>query len=141
MTSAGLVRASWAGTAVFAVAAFAAVVVEHLEPISLGVDVVLFGLGCLAFLGAIVVAARRSREVEMGIGGLFFLAGSAPKQIRTHLLGALGVQVVVAFLTASLRIFTPLAGGMLVPVFGLGMAGLWGARFGEFPARRKASHP
>jgi hypothetical protein len=45
------------------------------------------------------------------------------------------VQVVVALVTAIARPFTGLAFGILVPVFGLGLAGLWGARRGSFPSR------
>ena len=48
---------------------------------------------------------------------------------------SLAVEVGVAFLTASLRVFTPLAFGLLVPMFALGMSGLWGSRFGVFPPR------
>lgn len=132
----GIIRSSWASTAVFAVLSAAAVVASSLQPFALALDVVLFLGGCGVFLWALAVAAGRSREVEMGIGGLFFLAGSAPRPVRRSLLASLATQVVVAFATAGLRIFTPLAGGMLVPVLGLGMAGLWGARHGSFVARR-----
>jgi hypothetical protein len=70
--------------------------------------------------------------VAIGIGGLYFLAGSAPKKVQAHLMGSLAVEVVVAIFTASVRVFTSLAFGILVPVFGLAMAGLWGARHGVF---------
>lgn len=133
---AAIVRASWWGTGVFVTAAVSGVLSESLQGVALAVDVVLFALGCGAFLWALVVAAGRSRQVEMGIGGLFFLAGSAPVAARRALLTPLAIQVVVAFVSAGLRPFTPLAGGMLVPVFGLGCAGLWGARFGQFSPRR-----
>jgi hypothetical protein len=45
------------------------------------------------------------------------------------------VQIALAVLTASLRPFTPLAFGVLVPVYGLGLMGLWGARHGVFASR------
>jgi hypothetical protein len=135
----GLIRLSWGATSAFAVFALAGVAWPAARPLALAVDVVLFVAGCGAFLWAIAVAAQRSRTAEMGIGGLFFLAGSAPSDVRRHLLGSLGVQTAVALLTASLRLFTPLAGGILVPMLGLGLCGLWGARHGSFPARSQPS--
>lgn len=137
----GIVRLSWVGTAVFAAVSGVAVVASRLQPFALALDVVFFLAGCGIFLWAIAVAAGRSRQVEMGIGGLFFLAGSAPAGVRRSLMASLATQVVVAFVTAGLRLFTPLAGGMLVPVLGLGLAGLWGARHGSFEARRMPERP
>lgn len=134
-----LVALSLSGTVAFTVLSVAAVVVDGLEPLALAFDGVLFAIGCAIFLLAIVTATRRSREAEMGIGGLFFLAGSAPRRVRWLLLGSLAAQVVVALTTASLRLFTPLAGGILVPMYGLALTGLWGARYGSFPARRRPS--
>jgi hypothetical protein len=32
-------------------------------------------------------------------------------------------------------LYSPLAFGILVPVFGLGLCGLWGARYGTFEPR------
>jgi hypothetical protein len=48
---------------------------------------------------------------------------------------ALAIQVVVAVTTASIRPFTTLAFGILVPMFGIGMNGLWAARHGRFGPR------
>ena len=72
---------------------------------------------------------------ELSVAGVFFLSGSAPAPVRRALLGDLTVQVVVALATATARPYTPLAFGVLVPVFGLGMCGLWGATAGRFPPR------
>jgi hypothetical protein len=55
--------------------------------------------------------------------------------VRTNLLGALAAQVAVAVLTASVRPYTTLAFGTLVPVYGLGLCGLWAARHGSFGSR------
>ena len=44
-------------------------------------------------------------------------------------------SVAVALVTAGLRPFTSLAFGVLVPMFGLAQAGLWGARYGRFGSR------
>jgi hypothetical protein len=99
------------------------------------VDLVLFALGCVAFALALLRAAARSRTDELTLPGLFWLTGAAPTEVRRLLLGSFGVEVVVALATASARPFTGLAFGILVPVYGLGLTGLWGARAGTFPPR------
>ena len=99
------------------------------------VSVVLFLAGCALFMVVLVLAAARSREDAMGMGGLFFLAGSAPATVQRHLLGSLAVQVVVAIAAAALDPFTPLAFGTLVPTIGLAFCGLWAVRHGLFPPR------
>ena len=83
-----------------------------------------------------LVAARRSRQDEIGMGGLFFLQGSAPAP------GAASTcsvrwrsrswspsppprpSPIRAWPSASSR-----------PVYGLALAGLWAARHGEFGPR------
>jgi len=96
---------------------------------------VLFGAGTVAMLWAFLIAVQRSRTDLIGMGGLYFGAGTAPGSVRVQLLTSLGVQLVIAFTTASIRVFTSLAFGILVPVWGLGLAGLWFARHGEFAPR------
>jgi hypothetical protein len=137
---AGIIKASWAGTAVFAVVA----TIATIDPDSLGVPAIvvsllLFAAGSVAMFWAFLIAVQRSREVEIGIGGLYFGAGSAPKGVQRHLMASLAIQVVVAFVTASIRVFTSLAFGILVPVWGLGLAGLWCARHGQFTPRDDAA--
>lgn len=99
-----------------------------------------YSLGCFLagsalFFLAMVHAARRSRDLAIGIGGLFFLAGSAPTWPRRPLRGLLGLQVVVVVAAAAVRPFTPLAFGTLAPMLGLALCGLWGASYGSFPPR------
>ncbi len=131
-----IIKASWIGTALFTVTAIAAAIDPDLfAGVALAVSLVLFLVGCVIFFAAFLYAVGRSREVEIGIGGLYFLAGTAPRPVQLHLLGSLGTEVVVAFATASARPFTSLAFGMLVPVYGLGLCGLWGARHGTFAPR------
>lgn len=130
-----LVRGSWVGTLIFIVSAVAALLDEAYEAAFVIVSCALFGLGIVAFLLAYAIAVSRSRYDAMGIGGLFFLQGSAPKRVQALLMGSLAVETVVAFSVASARVFTPLAFGILVPMFGLGVAGLWGARYGVFDER------
>jgi hypothetical protein len=132
-------RAALWGTAVFVVTSVLAALVKSFEIVALFVSLLLFAAGTATFLWALVVAAGRSREREMTVAGLFLLQGSAPRDVRRRLLGALAAEVVVGLGVAIARPFTSLAFGLLVPVYGLALAGLWGARHGTFPPRRPAS--
>lgn len=128
--------ASWVCTAVFTAVTVPAV----LDPDAaiqafFAVSVVLFLAGCALFMVDLLLAAARSRDDAMGIGGLFFLAGSAPPVVQWNLLGSLAAQVVVSTVAAALDPFTPLAFGALVPTVGLALCGLWSVRHGLFPAR------
>jgi hypothetical protein len=86
---------------------------------------------------AFAIAVGRSRMETVTLGGVYFLVG-APSAARRPLLGALGVQVVVALAAGIVRIYTPVAFVALAPMFGLGVAGLWGARRAVFPARERS---
>jgi hypothetical protein len=131
-----IIVASLVGTAIFtAVAVAAAIAPKTLGGAAISVDLVLFALGIAAFLSAYAIAIGRSRFDAIGIGGLYFLAGSAPAPVRRLLIGALAVETVVAFATAAARPFSALAFGILVPMFGLGLSGRWGARYGHFNPR------
>jgi hypothetical protein len=132
-------RAALWGTAVFVVTSVLAALLKSFEIVALFVSLLLFTAGTATFLWALVVAAGRSREREMTVAGLFLLQGSAPRDVRRRLLGALAAEVVVGLSVAIARPFTSLAFGLLVPVYGLALAGLWGARHGTFPPRRPAS--
>jgi len=141
----GLLRASWIGTGVYVASAALTLVAEAtFGTVMLVVSVVLFLLGLGAFFAAYARAISRSREDLIGIGGLYFLAGIAPVRVQRNLLGSLAVQVVVATVTASIGLAkmgsasdatNALAYGILTPMYGLGLAGLWGARFGTFAPR------
>lgn len=131
-----IIVVSWLSTAVFVLATVPALVdPEAAVAAFFAVSVVLFVAGCAVFMVDLVLAAARSRDDAMGIGGLFFLAGSAPTSVQRHLLGSLSVQVVVAVVAAALDPFTPLAFGTLVPTLGLAFCGLWAVLHGMFPAR------
>ena len=132
----GIVTLSWAGTGTFvAVATIATIFPDEAARPAAVVDGVLFAVGVVAFGLAYARAVARSRTDAIGIGGLFFLSGSAPKVVRLRLALALAVQVVMAIVSASIRPYTSVAFGILVPMFGLGLMGLWGARHGTFPRR------
>jgi hypothetical protein len=132
----GLIRASWVGTGTFVGAALLATVApETVGDAFAAFSLLLFGLGTVAFGWAFLVAVNRSRTELIGVGGLYFLAGCAPAVVQRSMMASLGVEVVVALAAAGLRPYTSVAFGILVPVYGLGLAGLWAARHGTFPSR------
>jgi hypothetical protein len=119
------------GTAAFVIAALVGIAAPDPLAVSIAVfDLLLFVLGTLAFLRTLLTAAQRSREEELSVAGIWFLQGSAPAQVQRWLLGAL------VGIGAAIARPDPLAFGTLVPVFGLGMSGLWAVRSGTFPPRR-----
>ncbi|MFQ5558020.1 MAG: hypothetical protein ACE5GB_11005 [Acidimicrobiales bacterium] len=130
-----LIAWSWRGTGLFVVTASAATMAEGARLLAAVVALVLFGFGCVVFLWAFALAVARSRTDAIGMGGLYFLSGSAPPTVRRSLMASLVLEVIVALVTASIRVFTSLAFGILVPMYGLGLAGLWGARHGRFDRR------
>jgi hypothetical protein len=132
------------GTVVFGVTAVLEVVVfEHwTQVVGVAVALVLFAVGCAAFLAGYARAIQRSRSEEISVTGLYLLVGPAvPRPVKLRLGLLLAIQVVVALVTAGIRTFTPLAFGVLVPVFGLGLNGLWASRHGRFPPRRSKPPP
>jgi hypothetical protein len=142
----GIIRASWAGTVVFLATSVPLAVAGAGQLIGVVLDGLLFAGGCAFFLWTLALAAARSRENEIGMGGLFFLAGSAPAPVQRQLLGSLATEAAVALATAAARPFTALAFGVLAPMWGLGLCGLWAARYGAFgprqaPSARGAGHP
>lgn len=131
-----LLRACWAGTAVFTAVAIATTAFP--DPMAVPIAVVSLGLlaaGCAAMLWAFQRALQRSRYELIGVGGLYFLAGCAPRSVRLSMMAALATEVIVALAAASVRPFTASAFGILVPVYALGLSGAWGARHGVFPPR------
>jgi hypothetical protein len=136
MVGRGIIRASWIGTVVFVVTAVASAIAPNTF-IAAGVATagLLFFAGIGLFFWAYAVAVNRSRTDLIGMGGLFFLAGSAPRRVQWSLLGSFAVEVVVGLVTAAVHPFTPLAFGVLAPMYGLALCGLWAARFGTFPPR------
>jgi hypothetical protein len=132
-----IVTVAWAGTGVFvATATLATILPDDIASLAAVVDVLLFAVGVVAFLWSYGIAVSRSRVDRVSIAGVYFLADEvAPREVRIRLRLALAVQIVVAIVSASIRLYTAVAFGVLVPVFGLGLMGLWGARHGRFPPR------
>jgi hypothetical protein len=136
MTGVHVISASNVGTIVFVIVTVAAVAApDAFVWLFVPVSLAMLLLGSLAFLRTIFLAAERSRHETLSVAGLWLLSGSAPTSVRRLLLGALAVQVVTALVGASVRPFTALAFGVLAPVYGLGLCGLWAAIAGAFPAK------
>ena len=140
-----IVRLDLIGTALFTVSAVLAAIVFSgpLKVIAVVVAIALFAIGVVTFLWSYWTAVQRSRTDNIAVAQLYFLAsGSAPKQVKLTMNLALLVQVVVALSTAIARSSTDgragstLAFGILVPMFGLGLNGLWCSRYGRFAERR-----
>jgi len=124
------------GTIIFVVLVAGSVFFEGLiRTTSLVFNLFLFITGCYAFMAAFARAVKRSRTEAIGVGGLYFLSGCAPPKIRRQMMGLLSFQFVISITAASLRPFTVVASAVLVPVFGLGLSGLWAANHGDFKQR------
>jgi hypothetical protein len=101
----------------------------------------LFAVGVFAFLWSFWNVVQRSRDEQIAVTQVYLLLGSpTPARVRLRMLGLLAVQVLVAFGTALGRSKdldgspgTSLAVGVLVPMFGIGLNGLWSAYHGTFP--------
>ena len=132
-----VIRVSWAATAVQTVVSVLAVAdPDRFLGLFFATTMSLFLVGSLVFAADIVLAAARSTTHAMGIGGLFFLSGSAPRQVAVSLNASLAVVVVVSVVIAVARLSSPeLAFGTLSPIFQLALSGLWGVRHGHFAER------
>jgi hypothetical protein len=133
------------GTVAFTITAIYAAVVFSTTAQWVGAitAMVLFAVGVFVFLWSFWNAVQRSREEQIGVLQMYLLLGEpTPKRVRWIMLVLLGVQVIVAFATALGRSEaedgspgTSLAVGILVPMFGMGLNGLWCAFHGVFPRR------
>lgn len=132
-----LVRASWAGTFALLLACLAGLVaIDTFAPVVVWLSAAMFVVGCVLFFVAYAIAVGRSRTDAIGIGGLYFLSGSAPPEVRRQLVGSFVAQCVIVVAVVALRPFTSLVLSSLAPMFGLGCTGVWGARHGTFAPRR-----
>jgi hypothetical protein len=103
-----------------------------------GLDGVASGVALALFLGSLPIwfyafglaVLRSARGDDVRLASLFFLAGSAPADVRRSLLTVLAASVVLAIATAFGNAFA-----VLEPMFPLALLPLWGARHGTFPAR------
>ena len=129
-----IVVASWLGTVLFACTAVpAALGVQALDALAIATALMLFFVSLGIWIWAFVVALSRSaRGDDIVVANLFGTIGDAPRPVRWHLFGSLGLCLLITVATASSEPF-----GVLVPMLPLGLVGLWSARHGTFPPRRK----
>lgn len=141
-----LVRADVVGTAVFVAALAIAVPLRNDragQVLIVVVSLMLFAVGIATGLWAYTTALERSRTHEVGVANLYLLTGTtAPRRIKRIMSLALAVQVVAAISGASIGVaglseneLNALAFGVLVPMFGIGINGLWAARYGSYGPR------
>jgi len=138
-----IIAANLIGTVAFTITAITAAIVYSTASQWVGAITAmsLFAVGVFAFLWSFWNVVQRSREQLIGVTQVYLLVGSpTPTRVRWRMLGLLAVQVVVAMATALGRAKdldgspgTSLAVGVLVPMFGIGLNGLWSAYHGVFP--------
>ncbi len=145
VASVRIVSTNLAGTAVFVITAvLASVVFENpWKVLAVVVALVLFSVGVITFIWSYWTAVQRSRTDNIAVAQLYMLAGrSTPRSVKIQMNFALLTQVVAALATAISRSSTDgrpgstLAFGILVPMFGLGLNGLWCSKFGSFSPRQ-----
>jgi hypothetical protein len=123
----------WIANALFAVTAIPAAIVgeDAIEAVAIAVALLLFFIAIGAFAYAFAIAlARSTRGDNVAVANLFFLDGSAPRQVRRDFLVLFLVCLAIAAATAAWEPF-----GVLVPMLPVGLAGVWAARHGKFPPR------
>ena len=139
-----IVTANAVLTSVFALATAvaAAVFAQPWKAFAVAVSLACFAAGVCAFLVGYWNAVQRSRTDNIGVAALYFLFGDvAPRSVKVRMNSVLAVQAVAGLAGAIARGSTDgkpgstLAFGILAPMLGLGMNGLWGARHGTFGPR------
>ena len=96
-----IVRFGWIANLVFAVTAIpAALGVDFMLDVAIGVSLVLFLIACGAFLYAFGVGiARSARGDNVAVANLFFLQGSAPRDVQRTFIAMFVVCLVIAVAT------------------------------------------
>ena len=127
--------ASWVGNLLFAVTAIpAALGVDAFDDPAVGVALLLFFASLVVWCWALGLAAvRTTRGDDVQVMSLFLLEGRAPARVRWLLYGSFLVCLAITVGTAAANPF-----GVLVPMWPLGLVGLWGARHGVYPPRKTA---
>lgn len=145
-----IVRVNAVLTVIFLVTAIVSAVVfdQPWKAIGVAVSLFTFSVGVIAFLWGYWTAVQRSREDNISVAALYFLIdGCAPQSVARRMNALLAIQVVGGLATALARPSTgadrgsTLAFGILVPMLGLGLNGLWGAYYGTFAPRNTSSAP
>jgi hypothetical protein len=141
-----IIRADVTGTAFFVVTMAIAIPLRDRRPAQvavIAVSMALFAVGIVTALIAYSAALERSRAQQVGVANVFLLTGAtAPPAVKRAMNGLLAAQVVVAISGATAGVvgldkgeLNALAFGVLVPMAGIGLNGLWGARHGTYGPR------
>jgi hypothetical protein len=139
-----LVRINMVLTALFVVftTVAAAVFSPELRVAVAVFDLALFAIGVSTFILGYFSAVQRSRYDEISVAGLFLLLDKvADRSTAVKMNSALAVQTIVGLTGAIVRGSTDgkpgstLAFGVLVPLLGLGLNGMWASKHGVFEAR------
>jgi hypothetical protein len=140
-----IVMADVIGTVAFTITAITAAVVFSTPSQWVGAitAMALFAIGVFAFIWSFWNAVQRSRDEQIAVTQVYLLLGPpTPPRVRRIMLSMLLIQTVVGLTTAIARSEaedgtpgTSLAVGVLVPMFGIGLNGLWCAFHGVFPPR------
>lgn len=134
-------------SAAFTLTAVASAVVfaQPWKTVAVVTALVCFAVGVVAFLWGYWSAVQRSRHDDIAVAALYFLVdGCAPPHTSRVMNSLLAAQTLVGLATAIARSSTDgkpgstLAFGILVPMLGLGLNGLWGAHHGRFRPRNTA---
>lgn len=140
------VRGDVLGTALFALVVALGIPLRNERPMQVvvgAVSMVLFAAGAVTGLWAYISALERSRVHEVGVANLYLLTGrTAPKRVKLTMTLALLAQVAIS-LTGAIVGATGLDGsevnalafGILVPMYGIGLNGMWAVRHGAFGPR------
>lgn len=142
-----VVQADLVGTVVFGITApYAAISFSTAAQwVGAVTALVLFAIGVFSFLWSYYNAVQRSRHEEISVTQLYLLAGPpTPAWVKRRMWVALAAQIIIAIVTTLSRPDGPdgnpgssLAVGFLVPMFGIGLNGLWAAFHGRFPPRER----
>jgi hypothetical protein len=117
-------------------------VADTLDILFVVVCSVFFAVGIALFLLGFWNGVQRSRVDDVTLTGLLALGTSyVGARPRNLLWAAIAIETVVAILFASLRPFTQQAFGLLMPMFGVGLATLWGSRAATFHPRDDPRNP
>ena len=145
-----VVSADVIGTVLIAAAGALGLVSEALaKSLLVPVSSVAASVGVIAFVWSYFHAVGRSREHEISVSQLYVVAGTvAPPGVKRRLQWSLYAQVVVAVAVTSVGFsqtepqqFNWAAVIIVVPLYGMGLSGVWVSRYGTFGPRILASRP
>jgi hypothetical protein len=128
-----IIVSAWIGNLVFAATAIpAATGVDAFDEAAVVAALVLFFVSLVIWCWALLAAiARTARGDDVTVTTLFLIEGAVPAVARWSLYGAFAVCLAITVGTAAANPF-----GVLVPMYPLGLIGLWGARHGVYPPRK-----